>query len=189
MSDPGLSNRLRQRSRRAGVMVGLSMAATIAVCIGGFAAVYGFIGPFLSDIVPVAARPVEATQTPPVEAVAQEAEATAAPEVAAPAETPTPPTPTQEPEAAPEPTATEVAFRPNWQIRADQAVNLRPQPSSETTPDNQPTALQPQTPLQYLDEDEPATNPDDAPRWMRFRTDDGLEGWIRQIDVVAYEDQ
>lgn len=170
-------------------MVGLSMAATIAVCIGGFAAVYGFIGPFLSDIVPIPTREVEATQAPSGDAVAQEAEATEGPDVAAPAETPPPPTPTPEPEAAPEPTATEEAFQPDYQIRSDQAVNLRPQPSSVTSPENQPTALPPSTPLQYLDEDQPTDDPADAPRWMRFRTEDNLEGWIRQLDVVEYTDQ
>ncbi len=187
MSDPGLSNRLRQRSRRAGLMVGLSMAATIAVCIGGFAAVYGFIGPFLSDIVPIPTQLIEATDSPDAEAVAQGPGPTEAPAVVGPAETPAPPTPT--PAAPAAPTATEEAFQPDYQIRADQAVNLRPQPSSVTSANNQPTALPPSTPLEYLDEDQPTDDPNDAPRWMRFRTEEGVEGWIRQLDVIQYEDQ
>ena len=52
MTDPGLNNRLRQRSRRAGLMVGVTMALTIFICVGGFAAIYAGLVPFLSDVVP-----------------------------------------------------------------------------------------------------------------------------------------
>ena len=38
MTDSGLSTRLRQQSRRAGLMVGLTMVLTIAICIFGEAA-------------------------------------------------------------------------------------------------------------------------------------------------------
>lgn len=185
MTDPGLSNRLRQRSRRAGLAVGLTMAATIAICIGGFAASFGFLGPLLSDIVPVPTREREVVQAAPDDGGGEEVAApTEVPAVEAADEAP-PPTPTAEPEV--EPTATEEAFEPTHQIRSDQAVNLRPQPSSVTTEQNQPTALPQQTPLQYLNEDEPTNDPNDAPRWMRFRTAEGLEGWIRELDVVEYE--
>jgi len=192
MTDPGLNNRLRQHSRRAGLMVGLSMAATILICIGGFALVYGWLTPLLSDIVPVptpqvAEEPVEAPAGAQVAQANQPDRANQAPAVAAAAEPP-PPAPTEPPAPAPAPTATEEAFRPDYQVRSDQSVNLRPQPSSENTADNQPIrALPPATPLQYLNEDQPTTNPNDAPRWMRFRTEENEEGWIRELDVVPFE--
>ena len=67
MTDPGLSNRLRQHSRRAGAMIGLSMAATIAICVGGFALTYGALTPLLAGIVPIepaATQPAPVAQNP-----------------------------------------------------------------------------------------------------------------------------
>lgn len=194
MTDPGLSNRLRQHSRRSGLTIGLSMAATIAVLVGGFVAIFALTLPWVSDFVPLQAR--ERTPTPPPAIVAQVEPADAGPaptsvlnaitgnqnEEAAPAVAP-------EATQPPEPTETPEAFEATHQIRSDQAVNLRPQPSSETTPDNQPLALPPSTQLQYLDEDQPTNDPSDAPRWMRFRTEDGDEGWVRQLDVVEVNGQ
>jgi hypothetical protein len=49
-------------------------------------------------------------------------------------------------------------------------------------------ALSPATPLQFLGEEEPTTNPGDGERWMRFRTEDGQEGWVREIDTGPYRE-
>src|SRR5215213_108299 len=49
MNTPGLSQRLNQRSRRAGLAIGLSMAATIAVCVGTFSMIYAAIEPVARD--------------------------------------------------------------------------------------------------------------------------------------------
>ncbi|MDP9368581.1 MAG: hypothetical protein M3Q03_09960, partial [Chloroflexota bacterium] len=68
MTDPGLTNRLRQHSRRAGIMVGLSMALTIAICVGGFTTIYARLAPFTSDFVaantPVPTERPRSTQIP-----------------------------------------------------------------------------------------------------------------------------
>lgn len=181
MTDPGLNSRLRQRSRRAGLVVGLSMAATIAICIGGFAAAYGFLTPILSDIVPIPTPEVaEEVAAPAGGQVAQASEATEAPGVAAPAETPPPPTPTPEPEP---PTPTPDAFEPTHQISATESVNFRTGGSREA---DVIETLPPATALQFLDEREGTDVTDDQPGWMKFRTEDNLEGWVREIDTEPF---
>jgi type IV secretory pathway VirB10-like protein len=185
MTDPGLSNRLRQHSRRAGLTVGLSMALTIGICVGGFSLIYAVIAPLLSDVVGSEAEPtpeetrIAAPQGGGQPAEAEE-EAPAAPQVAA-ATAPTAP-PNPAPTEAPQPTATEAAFQPDFQIQASQSINLRPEPSTNNAPI---LALSPSTPLQYLGEEQPAN---DGTMWRRFRTEDGQEGWIRDIDVVPYQE-
>ena len=178
MTDPGLSNRLRQRSRRAGLMVGISMALTIIICVGGAVVFYAGLVPYLSDIVPVEGR--EPTRVP---VRAPDPTEVAPAPTAAPAEIATAPTPTPGPAEAP--TATQPAFAPTHQIGAAQSVNLRPEPSTNNSPIR---ALAPATPLQYLNEDAPTDNPaQDGRRWMRFRTEQGEEGWVREIDTEPYQ--
>ncbi|MBA3642515.1 MAG: SH3 domain-containing protein [Chloroflexia bacterium] len=185
MTDPGLSNRLRQQSRRAGLMVGLSMALTIAICIGGFSAIYAGLVPYLSDIVPVSPRERAAPTAVPDDDVV----AAPAPEVepeapaiaqAAPVET----EPPAEPPAPAAPTATSEAFTPDFQI-AGATINFRAGPS---TNDAIIEALPPATPLQFLGEEAASTNPDDAPGWRKFKTEDGTEGWVREIDTEPYQE-
>ena len=50
MTDTGLSNRLRQHSRRSGIAVGLTMAATIALCILTSAYIFGQIEPYVAEV-------------------------------------------------------------------------------------------------------------------------------------------
>jgi cytoskeletal protein RodZ len=189
MRDPGLSFRLSQRSRRSGLMIGISMALAIAVLIATFAVIYAWLDPLTNDFV---------TKKPPTAVVAQQQRlqaqdtagqaATRAPgAVAAP--------PTKAPTAAPSPTAstapaitqsspTSQAFKPDYQIRGDQGVNLRAQPSTDS---DIVATLSPSTPIQYLNDRQPTDNPDqDGPYWMKFRTEDGESGWVRQIDVTQY---
>lgn len=175
MTDPGLSNRLRQRSRRAGLMVGISMALTIIICVGGAIVIYAGLVPYLSDIVPVEGREPTRVPAPTRDSAQVLPTPTSAPTIAA-------PTPTPAPEAGP--TATQTTFQPTHQIGAAQSVNLRPEPSTNNSPIR---ALAPETPLQYLNEDAPTDNPaQDGRRWMRFRTEQGEEGWVREIDTESY---
>ncbi|MGH2562764.1 MAG: hypothetical protein ACRDJH_27200 [Thermomicrobiales bacterium] len=51
MTGSGLTNRLRQRSRRAGLAVGLSMALTIGLSLGSFIVIYARLEPFTRDFV------------------------------------------------------------------------------------------------------------------------------------------
>lgn len=191
MSDPGLSHRLRQRSRRAGLMIGFSMLLTIALCAAGFTIIYSALDGFTSDFIsqnddPPAEAPQVQQESGGQQAVAEQEE---------PAEDnnqDAPPDDTSEEEPAPTPTSVpeddereddDGGFNPDYQLRGV-TVNLRSGPSTSTSI---VTALPPSTPLQYMNEDEPTDNPGDGDRWMRFTTQDGLEGWIREIDVTEYE--
>lgn len=188
MRDPGLSFRLSQRSRRSGLMIGISMALAIAVLIASFAAIYAWLDPLTTDFV---------TKKPPTVIVRQEqlqAQNTAG-EAATRAPAAVAAVPTRAATQAPTPAATTVpaitqssptsqAFKPNYQIRGDQGVNLRAQPSINS---DIVATLPPSTPLQYLNVQQPTDNPDqDGPSWMKFRTETGDTGWVRQIDVTQY---
>ena len=181
MTDSGLSTRLRQQHRRAGLMVGVTMGIVIAICIFGAALLFAALSQPFSDLIPLAG-PQAPVQTPAPEANGGNGDeqinvAAAAPTTAA-----------AEPTVAPnaEPTTAPVAddFEPTHQIGAAQSVNFRAGPS---TGDSIIEALSPATPLQYLDEDAPTANPSDGDRWMRFRAEDGQEGWVREIDTTTYQ--
>ena len=55
MTDSGLSTRLRQQSRRAGLMVGITMVLAIAICIFGAAGLFAWLSRPFSDLIPVVA--------------------------------------------------------------------------------------------------------------------------------------
>jgi hypothetical protein len=164
-------------------MVGITMVLAIAICIFGAAGLFAWLSRPFSDLIPIVApaaqvqpvtEPVDPTgaqleaDQPATDAPASE-DQSAAPEIA----------PT-EPTTAPSPDD----FEPTHQIGASQSVNFRSGPS---TADPVIVALPPATALQYLEEDEPTTNPSDGERWMRFRTENGDEGWIREIDTEPYQ--
>jgi hypothetical protein len=182
MTDPGLSDRLRQRSRRAGLMVGVSMALAIAICVGVFAGIYAGLTPWLSDLVPIA--PAASTQVASNNAPAapepqsNDQPAIAPPDQAEPTPTPEPPSePAPEPTSAPEPDG----FEPTHQIVASgQSINLRPEPSTNNNPIR---ALSPATPLEFLDDESPS----DEGTWLLFLTEQGEEGWVREIDTEPYQ--
>lgn len=171
MSDPGLTNRLRQRSRRAGLAVGLSMALTIAVCIGSFAWIYAKADPLFADF--VGADRTSSTRTPT--AAASAPARGSADEEPEPTEEPTEeaePEPTEEP--TPAPTETPDVFQATHLTNPNSRVNFRPEPNLNTEP---VALLDPGTPVQALGEEE---TDGDGNLWMRFRTEDGLEGWLRE---------
>jgi len=174
MTDPGLTNRLRQHSRRSGLMVGVTMLLTITICIGASTTIYARLSPLMSDF--VSAKP-KATPTPRPGTVVAAVVPTPAPTQAA-APTP-PPAATAAPTAAP-PASTASTFKPDYQVnnRAGTRINFRSVPSSANS-DTIIQSLPPGTPLQYTGTDDSSS----GTRWMRFRLQDGTEGWIRQIDV------
>lgn len=188
MRDPGLSIRLSQRSRRSGLMIGISMALAIGVLIATFAVIYAWLDPLTTDFI---------TKQPPTAVVQQEQlqaqnvagqTATKAPAAVAAVAT-KPPAQTPAPSATAAPAITQAspttkAFTPDYQIRGDQGVNLRANPSTDS---DIVATLSPSTPLQYLNQQQPTSNPDqDGPYWMKFRAEDGSVGWVRQIDVTKY---
>lgn len=185
MTDPGLNQRLRQRSRRAGIMIGISMLLTIAVCVGSFSVIYAGLDSFVGDF--VSRGEVEITPTPIPTEVAQAAPT----EPPAPTQPPTP-KPTSPPDTqAAKPTSTPSdsnTFTPDYQLDSFGSVNLRSGPGVRF---DVVTTITMEQPLQYLNEEQPTTDPGadelgDGDMWMKFRTEDGAEGWIRAIDVSEY---
>lgn len=191
MTDLGLNRRLRQRSRRAGVMIGVSMALTIALCVTGFSVIYASLDDVLGDFVS-RDQSVAATVEPAggTEIAAQQStDPTAPPEDPdQPAPTPTPTPQPSPPPTDPPASPTEVAFQPDFQTSNQYSLNLRSQPSSVGGESEVVAVLPPSTPLQYQNEDAPTQNPQqDGDRWMRFLTEEGDEGWIRELDVEPYQ--
>ncbi len=197
MTDPGLNQRLRQRSRRSGLMIGISMALTLMVCVAAFTMIFARLEPVVADFVG-RGDIVVPTPVPTQEPVAQEA-APAPTEAPADAE----PAPTEAPAAeggdnqaeateTPPPIEQEEdenGFTPDYQISAGGPVNLRPGPGVASG--DAIIALPVGTPLMYMDEEEVTTDParDDLGEgdvWMRFTTEDGQDGWIREVDVSEY---
>lgn len=185
MTDPGLNHRLRQRSRRAGIMIGIFMLLTIGVCVGSFSVIYAGLDDFVGDF--VSRGETADTPTPePTRGVAQ-----AGPTEEPPASTEAPeesePEPTTEPTASAEQDSSD-EFNPDYQLDSFGSVNLRSGPGVSF---GVVTTITMEQPLEYLDESEPTSDPandelGEGQLWLKFRSEDGSEGWIREIDVSDY---
>ena len=160
-------------------MVGITMVLAIAICIFGAAGLFAWLSRPFSDLIPIVApaaqtqptaAPAEPAGQPPPQGDEQAIETQAEP--------------TQPPPA--EPTVSPIAdeFEPTHQIASGQSVNFRTGPSVE---DSVIIALPPATPLEYLGEDAPTSGPNEGDRWMRFRTEDGQEGWVLEILTEPYQ--
>jgi SH3 domain-containing protein len=150
------------------------MAAAIAICILSSAWLFGRIEPYVSDFTGYEQRTA-------VPAVAEASDGEETPEPTEQSETgETQPTQVpNQPTVAPATTTTTVAFEETHQSNPDFSVNFRPGPSIDS---GDPVAtLDPGTPLQYLDEQ---TTGDDGSIWLRMKTQDGIEGWLREVDTV-----
>lgn len=200
MTDPGLNQRLRQRSRRSGLMIGLSMLLTLMVCVASFTMIYARLEPVVADFVGRGDIEVP-TPIPTEEPVAEAPEPTAVPEETdANAEGEEAP-PADETEEAPpedggdnqiEETDEEDpdGFTPDYQIEAGGPVNLRPGPGLAYG--DAIIALPVETPLMFMDEQAETEDPardqmQTGQVWMLFQTEDGTEGWIRELDITEYE--
>lgn len=197
MTNPGLNQRLRQRSRRAGLMIGISMALTIGVCVAGFSFIYAAlddtVGDFVARDVP---EPVIPTQPPTEPAVAQTGDVAEAPEEPLVEETeaadePDEAAPDSAAEETEEPEATEDpdAFTPDYLSSETARLNFRDEPSTDGGPDTVIVTLEEGTPLQFTGETQASTDPaiDGEEGWFLFQLEDGREGWLRAIDVEEIE--
>jgi hypothetical protein len=166
-------------------MIGISMALTIAVCVGSFSVIYASLDDVFGDFVS-RGQEVAAIRTPTPEPTAADQPAADGADGAAAAPTQAAaPTESPAPTETPAPTGTPTdEFTPDYQLDSTGSVNLRSGPGTEF---EVVTTITLEQPLQYLNEDEPTDNPaEDGNRWMKFRTEDGQEGWIREIDVTEY---
>jgi len=164
MVEPGLTSRLRQHSRRTGMLVGLSMAVAIAICIVGFIWIYVRVGPIFSDFIPQSS----ADLTPVVlGGAATPVSATPAAQIAGLA------TPRSTPTVSASPTP---IWEATHEIVSGETVNYRAGP---TTDSDVVDVLAPGTELKFIGEQEVT----DGVTWMHFQTQDGTTGWIRTVDV------
>lgn len=192
MAEPGLAQRLRRHSRNSGMMIGVSMAAAMIICIAAFIWLYIQIGPLLSDFIPR-----ETSEEPETIGIGTFNNPTPDPDEAdelARAEIPPEPlvTPADDDEASDddeddgaaedneEPVDEDDTWEPTHQLRDGPNVNFRSGPNTISEPHG---SLAPGTPLQFLGEEEPAS----GVIWMSFELQDGTQGWIRDIDVIELE--
>lgn len=174
----GLNERLRQNNRRSGMMVGVSMALVVGLLIVSFTWFFFRLDPFFSDF---AGRSGVAYASPVVRIVISPRAATPSVASASSASTGTPQIPT--PTALSASATPRVAATPGFTVThrvADfgQQVNLRAGPSAGSA---RVALVAPNSRLQFLNERDQAGEL----IWMRFQTERGDVGWIRQIDVVA----
>ena len=181
----GLNERLKQNNRRSGMMVGVSMALVVGLLIASFTWLFFRLDPFFSDFAgrsgvsyasPVARVIVSPRAGTPTATLAGGAIASGVIPTAPPVASNTPTvlglTGMARASATPSFRATHVV--------ADygQQVNLRAGPSAASA---RVALVAPGTRLQFLNEQEQAGEL----TWMRFQTERGDVGWIRQIDVTA----
>jgi cytoskeletal protein RodZ len=146
------------------MMVGITMALTIIVCLFAFIWIYASIGPLLSDFIP---NNPTATETPSAQPSASETEQTSTSGSAAdPAASESQPPASQ----APDWTATH-------RIADGDDINFR---AEATTDSNSLAVLSPGTLLKSLGEEQTA----EGATWIHFETEDGTKGWVRSVDVV-----
>jgi hypothetical protein len=176
MTNSGLTNRLRQQSRKSGFAVGVAMAATILLCVAGFVVIYARVDPLTRDFI---GSPATATTTREMGASDGGSNADADDDngsTAAPTRTPT-----SEPTEEPEPTATEEGFVPTHLSNTSDSVNFRSGPGTDFAVI---TSIGAGTPLRATGESGVAG---DGLTWLEFELENGSVGWIREIDSVPQE--
>src|SRR5215217_6985538 len=109
MTDSGLSTRLRQQSRRAGLMVGITMVLAIAICIFGAAGLFAWLSRPFSDLIPVVAPAAQVQQAAEPTETSNQQPASEEPAIAAQVQ------PTQPPPAEPANSPTADDFEPTHQ--------------------------------------------------------------------------
>ena len=176
------------------MMIGVSMAAAMIICIAAFIWLYVQVGPVLSDFIP------EETAEEEPETIGivgtDDTSATGADDFSL-AEIPPEPLATPTDDDEPEDTddaddaddavddeddANDDEFAATHQLRDGPNVNFRSGPNTMSEPHG---SLPPGTPLMFLGEEEPAS----GVVWMSFEIEDGTQGWIRDVDVIEVDDE
>lgn len=149
------------------MLVGLSMAIAIGICIIGFIWIYVRVGPVFSDFVPA-----KSASLTPVSSLLTSATPTgSATPIAGVAISS--PTPTSLPTvfASPSP-----VWEATHKIVAGERVNFRAGPS---TVSDIVDVLQPGTQLKFIGKQQTTS----GVTWMQFDLEDGTQGWVRTVDV------
>ncbi|MDQ3541164.1 MAG: hypothetical protein M3440_10780 [Chloroflexota bacterium] len=184
---PGLEHRLGSRSRRSGLMIGVSIMTAIGILVGGFTVIFAVLDPLVSDFVGSLPEPTQVAVGEALAARNSSGDASggsAIPTTEPTAESTAAPTPTPEPTA--EATPPEDAFTPDYRVSAQQRINFREGPGV-----NFPTiaAIDPGTEVQTTGQSQATQNPaadllTPGREWLEFRLEDGREGWIRDVAIA-----
>lgn len=168
------------------MMIGVSMAAAMIVCVSAFIWFYVQIGPLLSDFIPE-----ETAEEPETIGIAG-SQPTRDPSTSdglslaeIPPEPLSTPGPDDDDDAEDSPEEEEVEpeedeWTPTHQLRDGPNVNFRSGPNTISEPHG---SLAPGTPLLFLGDEEPAG----GVVWMSFEIEDGTQGWIRDVDIIEIE--
>jgi hypothetical protein len=177
MQHRNLDQRLHQRGRRSGAIIGVSIAAAMLLGIVTFVLVYALVDPLTTEF--ISKGGAEANLPAPERLPTQVTSDPTAVSVAA-ANVAGVPTPTVEVELLSNAAATadDAAFQPDY--RVVQRINLRSGPGTSY---GVVAVLTAGTELQLIDEDAATVGQRPDQRWLKFRTAGGDEGWIREIDV------
>ncbi len=172
----GLNERLGQHTRQSGMLVGISMACVVIILIGTFTWLFFRLDPFFTDF----AGRAGAVRSSPVEGRTVPGRATPGQGSATPAETGFQqlPTPTALGVATPRPAGTPTFVATHTIADFGQQVNLRAGPSAASA---RVALLTPGTRLQFLNEEDRSNET----VWLRFQTERGDIGWVRQLDTIA----
>lgn len=171
MTNSGLTNRLRQQSRRSGFAVGVAMAATILLCVAGFVVIYAQVDPLTRDFI----------GADPTATIAREnatGGGSSSGENDSGADEEEEDTPVPDPTETAEPTATEDGFQITHLSNTSDSVNFRSGPGTDF---GVIQTISPGTALNATGENGVAG---DGLTWLEFELEDGTVGWIREIDTV-----
>jgi hypothetical protein len=179
MHHRNLNQRLHQRGRRSGAILGVSIAAAMLLGIVTFVLLYALVDPLTTEFISKDGAEVNLPAPEPLPTrVASDptAVSTTAAAVAG------VPTPTVEAEllSNAEATADDRGFQPDYRVSAARRINLRSGPGTSY---GVVVVLTAGTELQLIDEDAATVGQRPDQRWLKFRTATGEEGWIREIDV------
>jgi hypothetical protein len=176
MQHRNLDYRLHQRGRRSGAIIGVSIAAAMLLGIVTFVLVYSLVDPLTTEFISKggAEANLPAPELLPTRPARDPTAVSTAAAVAG------VPTPTVEVEllANAAATADDAEFQPDY--RVVQRINLRSGPGMSY---GVVVVLTAGTELQLIDEDAATVGQRPDQRWLKFRTEAGHEGWIREIDV------
>ena len=138
----------------------------IAICIAGFIWIYVRVGPIFSDFIPQSSTSL----TPVVlsSVATPNSAATPSTQIAIAAS----PTPTATLSASPT-----AIWEATHKIVAGETVNFRAGP---TTSSDVVDVLPPGTQLKFVGEQQKTS----GVTWMHFQSQDGTEGWVREVDVT-----
>ncbi len=170
-------------------MIGISIMTAIGILLGGFTLIFSLLNPLVSDFVGPLPEPTPAIAGERLASRSSSDTGLGADEPASEATVPPTASPTEP--AAPTPTATAEAtppeaFEPDYRVTAQRRINFREGPGV-----NFPAVagIEPGTEVQSLGESQATQNPEadllsPGRQWLKFRLEDGREGWIRDIDIA-----